>query len=156
MNYNNILISIIFFFTSSTVLTNGILMIDEKDKLNFNNLSSSNKGYVFCLIYTEIYFILILIYNIIYCLYNCIFSCYSDGQLQIQYNCRTAIFIFSGISTQLYLFYILITEEPYIDIYINTINLIFIINFLITIFITCIFKFLKYKKNKTNNYEDLN
>ena len=155
MNYNNILISIIFFFTTSTVITNGVLMINEKDKLNFENLSSDNKGYVFALIYTEIFLCLSLIYNFIYYLYNCIFSCYSDNELKFNYSCWKALFLFSGIGIHIYLFFVLITQYTYIDIYVNTINVIFNINFFIIIFLTLIFKFLKCKNNKVSNYENL-
>ena len=155
MNYNNILISIIFFFSTSTVITNGILMINEKDKLNFENLSSDNKGYVFALIYTEIFICLTLIYNFIYYLYNCIFSCYSDNELKFNYSCWKALFLFSGIGIHIYLFFVLSTQYTYIDDYVNTINVIFNINFFTTIFLTIIFKFLKCKNNKVNNYEDL-
>ena len=155
MNYNNILISIIFFLTTSTVITNGILMINEKNKLNFTNLSSDNKGYVFALIYTEIFLCLVLIYNFIYYLYNCIFSCYSDNELKFNYSCWKALFLFSGIGIHIYLFFVLITRYAYLDIYVNTINVIFNVNFFITIFLTLIFKFLKYKNNKVSNYENL-
>lgn len=156
MNYNNILISIIFFLSTSTVITNGILMINEKNKLNFTNLSSDNKGYVFALIYTEIFLCLVLIYNFIYYLYNCIFSCYSDNELKFNYSCWKALFLFSGIGIHIYLFFVLITRYAYLDIYVNTINVIFNVNFFITIFLTLIFKFLKYKNNKVSNYENLN
>lgn len=155
MNYNNILISIIFFFTISTVITNGVLMINEKDKLNFSNLSSDNKGYVFALIYTEIFLCLILIYNLIYCIYNCILSCCSDNELQFNYSCWKALFLFSGIGIHVYLFFILTTQFTYIDNYVNTINIIFNVNFFIIIIVTLIFKFLKYKYDKINNYENL-
>tara|TARA_B100001121_G_scaffold310515_1_gene342041 strand:+ start:10417 stop:10887 length:471 start_codon:yes stop_codon:yes gene_type:complete len=156
MNYNNILISIIFFLSTSTVITNGILMINEKNKLNFSNLSSDNKGYVFALIYTEIFLCLVLIYNFIYYLYNFIFSCYSDNELKFNYSCWKALFLFSGIGIHIYLFFVLITRYAYIDIYVNTINVIFNINFFIIIFLTLIFKFLKCKNNKVGNYENLN
>jgi hypothetical protein len=155
MNYNNIFISIIFFFTTSTIVTNGVLMINEKNKLNFSNLSSDNKGYVFALIYTEIFLSLVLIYNFIYYLYNWIFSCYSDNELKINYSCWKALFLFSGIGVYIYLFFVLTTQYTYIDNYVNSINVIFNVNFFTTIFFTIIFKFLKCKNNKVNNYEDL-
>tara|TARA_A100001015_G_C14995824_1_gene716154 strand:+ start:908 stop:1624 length:717 start_codon:yes stop_codon:yes gene_type:complete len=154
-NNNNFLISIIFFLTTSTVISNGILMINEKDNLNFNNLSSNEQGFVVCLIYSEIYLILILIYNIIYYLYYCIFSCYSDGQLRFNYNCWTALFLLSGISIHIYLFYILVTHNIYINENVNTINIIFNVNFILIFFITCLFKFLKCKSNKIDNYENI-
>ena len=101
-------------------------MINEKDKLNFENLSSDNKGYVFALIYTEIFICLTLIYNFIYYLYNCIFSCYSDNELKFNYSCWKALFLFSGIGIHIYLFFVLSTQYTYIDDYVNTINVIFI------------------------------
>jgi len=156
MNYNNILISIIFLLSCSTVIANGILMVSEKNNLDFNNLSSIDKGYIFCLIYSELYLGIILIYNIIYYLYYYIFSCYSNGSLKFQYNCWKALFLFSGIITHIYLFYILITNTTYIDTNIHTINIVFNVNFLITLFLTIIFKYFKCKNNKVENYENLN
>ena len=132
-------------------------MINEKDKLNFYHLSSNNKGYVFCLIYVEVFLSLILIYNLIYYIYNCIFSCYSDNELRFNYNCWKALFLFSGIGIHIYLFYILITRDAYIDDNVNTINVLFNVNFFITIIITLIFKIIKCNKNnKVSNYENIN
>lgn len=159
MNYNNILISILFFFTISTILTNGILMIHEKDKLEFNQLKSLEKGYVFSLVYTEIYLALLVVYNLIYYLYYCIFSCYSEGELTFNYNCYKALFLFSGIATQLFLFYILCFHPNMIDENVNNINIIFNTNFIITIITTIIFKCFKINNNTNNKnvkYEDLN
>ena len=156
MNYNNILISILFLFTTSTVITNGVLMLNEKDKLNFDKLSSFEKGYVFCLIYSEIYLALILVYNIIYYLYYFIFSCYSEGELKFNYSCWKALFLFSGIATHIFLFFILVTQTSVIDSNIHTINIIFNTNLIITVVVTIIFKFLKLKNNNTNiSYENL-
>ena len=156
MNYNNILLSLLFLFSTSTVITNGVLMLNEKDKLDFGKLSSFERGYVFCLIYSEIYIALILIYNIIYYLYYFIFSCYYDGELKFNYSCWKAIFLFSGIATHLFLFFVLATQTFVIDSNIHTINIIFNTNFIITVVITIIFKFLKLKNNNVNiSYENI-
>jgi len=106
MNYNNIFISILFFFSGLTVLSNGILMINEKDKINFDNLSLTEKVYVGCLIYTEIYMFIILIYNLVYYIYKFIFSCFSDVDLTFSYSCYKALFIFSGLASHFYLIYV--------------------------------------------------
>ena len=156
MNYNNILISIMFFLTSSTVITNGILMIKEKDTLNFNNLSTDNKGYVVCLVYMEFYLLFILIYSLIFYFYKCICSCYSESEIKINYNCWKALYLLSGIGINIYLFIILITKNSYIDDNVNTINVLFNVNFFIIIFITILFYFLKKGNNKVSNYENIN
>lgn len=154
MNYNNILISILFFFSSLTVLSNGILMINEKDKLNFNNLSINEKVYVGCLVYTEIYIIIILIYNSIYYIYKFIFSCFSEGELTFSYSCYKSLFILSGLASQFYLIYVLITKDPFIDQNIYNINIIFVSNFLLIIFLATVFKCLKSKKKEI--YKNVN
>ena len=60
-----------------------LLMIKKKDTLNFNNLSTDNKGYVVCLVLYGILFLFILIYSLIFYLYKCIFSCYSESEIKI-------------------------------------------------------------------------
>ena len=152
MNYNNILILILFLSSTATIITNGVLMINERDNLNFSNLTPDNKGYVFCLIYNEIYLFIILIYNIIYYFYYCLFSCFINGELQFNYNCWKALFFISGIISHIYLLVYLIIQKNKIDDNINNINIIFTVNFLFTIVITIIFNILK-KRN--NNYLNL-
>lgn len=154
MNFNNILISILFFLSSLTVITNGIFMLQEKKEINLDNLNNNQKGYIICLIYNEIFLLLILIYNFIYYLYYCIFLCYSDGKLTFNYNCWKAIFLFSGIGTHVYSIYILIENECYINETVNNINIIFVTNFLLTLFLTPLCNCLKYKFKK--NYDNLN
>lgn len=157
MNYNNIFISIIFFFSGLSVLSNGILMINEKDKINFDNLSITEKVYVGCLVYTEIYMFIILIYNLVYYIYKFIFSCFSDADLTFSYNCYKALFIFSGLASHFYLIYVLIIKEPFIDQSIHDINIIFVSNFLLIIFLAIVFKFLKStKKENKEIYKDVN
>jgi hypothetical protein len=154
MNFNNILIFILFLFSSSTIFINGILMIDQKKEINFNyfnDLNNYQKRYVICIIYNEIYLLLILIYNLIYYLYYCIFSCYSDGKLTFNYNCWKSLFLFSGLFTHIYSTYILTNDKYYINETINKINIIFVTNFLSTIFFTIIFNCLKCKFKKNIN-----
>lgn len=151
MNYNNILISILFFISCSTIITNGILMINEKNNIHFNDLNNIEKSTICCLIYNEIFIIIILIYNIIYYLYNFIFSCFSDNEIQFNYSCGRALFIISGIATNIFLFLILITHKNIINNKIYHIIIIFNANFILTIFIIIIFKFIKNKKIKYNN-----
>lgn len=150
MNYNYILFSILFLFTTSTIITNGLLLSGQKNELNYSNLTSNNKLFVFSLIYTEIYLSIILIYNIIFYLYYCIYSCYSDGTLNSQFNCWKALFLFSGIGTHIILFINLI-NKTYINDNINIINIIFNINFIIIITMTLLFKYLKCKKKNRIN-----
>ena len=151
MNNNNILISILFLLSSSTVITNGILMINEKNNIHFHNLNNIEKSTICCFIYNEIFICIILIYNIIYYLYYFIFSCFSDKEIQFNYSCSKALFIISGLATNIFLFLVLVTHKNIINNNIYHINIIFNVNFILTIIITIIFKLIKNKKIKYNN-----
>ena len=155
MNYNNILISILFLISSSTVITNGILMINEKNNIHFYNLNNIEKSTVCCLIYNEISISIILIYNIIYYLYYFIFSCFSDNEIQFNYSCSKALFIISCLGTHIFLFFVLVTHKNIINDNIYYINIIFNVNFILTIIFTIIFKLIKVK-NKKIEYNNLN
>ena len=57
-------------------------------------------------------------------------SCYSESEIKINYNCWKALYVLSGIGINIYLFIILVTRNSYIDDNVNTINILFNINFL--------------------------
>jgi len=153
MNYNNILILLIFFTSTATVITNGVLMIKEKDVFTLHDSDSFKTSYIICLIYNEIYLFLCLLYNIIFYLYYCIFCCYNDNEIKITYNCWKAIFLFSGIATHIYSFFILVTQNSVINDNVHSINIVFNANFIFIILISCIFKVLKCNNTDNNILE---
>ena len=155
---NNILIYIIFFLSFLTISSNGILMINEKDKITFNNLSSIDQLYIFCIVYTEIYLIIMFIYNILYYIHYFFVLLFSNTTLTVNFNCYKTIFLLSGIGSHSYLFFILVTDVSEVNENIKTINIIFSTNFILTILISlisCYFNNCSSDDNNNNNNNNL-
>ena len=157
----NILQFLLLLTSSATLLTNGVLMIKEKHNLaennDFNNLNSYEKAYIVLLIYNECFIALILLYYILYYFYYCIYKTFNDRELSSQYSIFKTLFIMTGIASNIYTLHVLIFNKNYIDENVNTINMIFAINFLFDVFLVVSFGIYRIccKNKKKINYTEL-
>lgn len=151
MTPNDFIKIFIFFASLGTVISNGVLMYQEKDQLNFNKLSRNQDFYVGILIYTEIFIGLIVLYNILYYVYNLLHKCCNDNDLSSSFSLLKTIYIMSGVASHIILIYFLIKNKNYIDDSIQNINIIFTANFLISIFTIIVVNIYKKCKNDDEN-----
>lgn len=135
MTPNDFIKIFIFFASLGTVISNGVLMYQEKDQLDFNKLTKNQYFYIGILIYTEIFVGLIVLYNLLYYIYNFFYKCCNDNDLSSSFSLFKMIYIISGIVSHLILIYFLIKNKNYIDDSIQNINIIFTGNLLISIFV---------------------
>lgn len=140
----------LFISSTLTFLANGILMIKEKDVLNFQKLNKNEDIYVGLLIYTEIYLGIILLYNLLFYIYEQFYNCCNDNKISTSFSFLKTLYILSGLFSHLILVYYLIKHKNYIDENINKINTIFTSNIAFCFFIVCVVNiYKKCSKNKT-------
>lgn len=151
MTPNNLIKYILFFSCLGTFLTNGILMIKEKNLLNFSELNKNQDFYVGILIYTEIFLGLITFYNILFYIYKYFYKCCNDNEITSSFSLFKMIFLLSGIVSHITLFYYLIKHKYYIDENIQHINIIFCSNFIFNFFIILFINIYKNCKKNTEN-----
>lgn len=149
----NKLIKILIFLTSTlTFISNGIIMLKEKDTINFQSLNKNQDLYVGLLIYTEIYIGIILLYNLLYYIYEQFYNCCNDNRITTSFSFFKTIFLLTGLVTHMIIAYYLISNKNYIDNNINTISIIFTSNLGISLFIILIINI--YKKYSSTNEEE--
>lgn len=147
----NTLIKILLFLSSSiTFIVNGILMIKEKNNLNFQSLNKNQDIYLGIIIYTELYLGFILLYNFLFYMYKNFYSCCNDDNITPTFGCFKTLLILSGIGTHIGILYYLINNNIYITEHVNRISIIFISNMCFCIFIILIINIYK-KCCKKNN-----
>jgi hypothetical protein len=144
----------IFIVSTITVVINGYFMLLEKDKLEFKELTKSERIYTISLIYNEIYLGLYIIYTFIYLLYYIFINCISNKSIEITFSLWKAIYLFSGIISHIYSTYILLFNPNYIDQNIQTININFTANIILCILSVIITKIISFYK-KDVSYQEL-
>jgi hypothetical protein len=124
----------VFIASTVTVFINGYLMLLEKDKLDFKELTKKEKTYTISLVYNEIYLGIFVIYTFIYFLYHSIMFCYTNKKIELTFSFWKAIYLFSGIISHIYSAYVLFFHPGYIDENIQTININFTVNMFVSLF----------------------
>jgi hypothetical protein len=151
----NKLLQIVLFITSiSTIVTNGILMIKEKDTLDFKTLTDKQDYYVGSLIYNEFFMILLLTYIFLFYIYETIVGCCSDKSTVSTFSIFKILFIISGIVSHVSIMFYLFIHSNYIDENITNISIIFTTNFLFSIVFTLGVNI--YKCYHKKDYDELN
>ena len=97
MSPNKILQIVLFITSITTIVTNGILMIKEKNTLDFKTLTDKQDYYVGCLIYNECFMILLLTYIFLFYIYETIIGCCSEKSTVSTFSVFKILFIISGI-----------------------------------------------------------
>lgn len=125
---NGLLQFFIILFISGTVISNGVLMYNEKDTLDFKNLNKYQKIYTVTLVSCEVYLAIILLYVFAFYLYYYSLKCCSDTPIVHSFNIWYFLFFILGLVAHGYVLYHVLFHKDYIDENVENIAIIFCAN----------------------------
>jgi hypothetical protein len=151
MTPHNLLKLIIYISTTTVATVNGIMMIKEKEQIDISNLSTTQELYIFFIIYTQIYLILVLLYNILFCIYDNLNNCCSDKKITLTFSVIKVLYFVSGLVSHCFLMYYVFIHKGYIDKTVDIISILYITNIYFVILLTIYINIYIYRNKKNYN-----